>query len=93
MAISWCTPLAASKLSAVQEFVPPLMNELLIPPSRLSIDSERASFKRAHASSAEPNVDAAVEREASARRYALAVERRSEYAVCEASRSDFESTE
>lgn len=53
------------------------------------IASLRASFNRAHASSAEPNVDAETERAARASLYAFAEERRSEYAVCEASRSAF----
>jgi hypothetical protein len=70
------------------------MKELLIPPppspSKLS---DRASFNRAHASNALPNVAEAVDREASAERYAFAVERRSVYAVCEASRSDLLRTE
>lgn len=51
--------------------------------------SARASFSRAHDSNAEPNVDAAVEREARASLYALAEESRSEYACWECSRSAF----
>jgi hypothetical protein len=50
--------------------------------------SLRASFSLAHASSALPNVEAELERAASARRYALAVDKSSAYAICEASRSD-----
>lgn len=39
--------------------------------------SDRASFSRAHASNAEPNCDAAVERAERASRYALALSRSS----------------
>lgn len=49
--------------------------------------SARASLRRAHSSSAEPNVDAAVERDARACLYALADVSKSEYACCEFSRS------
>jgi hypothetical protein len=70
------------------------MKELLIPPlPSPSRFSDRASFNRAHASNALPNVAEAVESVASARRYDFAVERRSVYAVCEASRSDLLRTE
>jgi len=75
--MSWCTPLAASKLSAVQfpfvvkllDILPPLL------PGRLSL---LASLSLAHASSAEPKVEAEVESAVRARRYAFAVERSSE---------------
>lgn len=42
--------------------------------------SARASFNRAQASSADPKLDAAVDRDARATRYALALESKSEYA-------------
>lgn len=69
------------------------MKELERPPPGGSRPSDRASFRRAHASSADPNADADVESVASAVRYAFAVERSSEYASCDDSRSDFERME
>lgn len=49
--------------------------------------SDLASLRRAHASNADPKLLAAVDRAASATRYAFAVERSSEYAAWEHSRS------
>lgn len=49
--------------------------------------SDLASLRRAHDSSAEPKLLAAVERAASAIRNALAVDRSSEYAAWDSSRS------
>jgi hypothetical protein len=56
------------------------------------IASDRASFKRAHASNELPKLDAETESADKARRYALAEDTRSVYADCESSRSDFVST-
>ena len=62
--MSWCTPDAASKLSAVHDpFAVKLFERL--PPGG-SRPSDLASLRRAHASSALPNAEAEVDREASA---------------------------
>lgn len=54
--------------------------------------SARASFSLAQDSRAEPNAEAAVERDARAIRYDLAVANKSEYASCDCSRSFLERT-
>lgn len=51
--------------------------------------SDLASFKRAHASSELPKLEAETESAARASRYAFAEDMRSAYADCESSRSDF----
>lgn len=64
--MSWWIPDAANKLSAVHD--PFAVKEFDIePPGALSA-SLLASFNLAHASNADPNVEAAVESDASAKR-------------------------
>lgn len=66
-------------MSAVHEPLVVKLAVMLVAPDG-PMGSARASFSRAHDSNAEPNVDAAVDREARASLYALAEESRSEYA-------------
>lgn len=57
------------------------------------MEGDRASFRRAQVSRAEPKLEAEEDMAASASRYAFAEDKRSEYAVWEASRSALVRTE